>query len=50
MPSCVPIRIRPETSAPGAEPLLPIGFGALYEVVQLAFGMMSFQEAVGIYI
>jgi len=25
--------IRPETSAPGAEPLLPIGFGALYEVV-----------------
>ncbi|CAK9057415.1 Uncharacterized protein SCF082_LOCUS30833 [Durusdinium trenchii] len=25
--------IRPETSAPGAEPLLPVGFGACYEVV-----------------
>lgn len=25
--------IRPETPAPGAEPLLPVGFGACYEVV-----------------
>ena len=35
---CAP-RIRPETSAPGAEPLLPIGCGASYEVVPLVARM-----------
>lgn len=45
----IDFRIRPETSAPGAEPLLPVGFGACYEVVSLgsvpkahAFGFRMF--------